>query len=121
MFGGEGGGGAPCGKFVADSVADVHDVKGAPVLLLVDDGANTALVVTSRHHHELPNVELDKIFDFAGFEIVHHGVVHLQTPHRTKYLAFLMATGEETVRSRYSVGPINCPTEIGAFCTSLSP
>ena len=59
----------PCGKFLASSVSDEHNVKAALVLLLVHNCSDTPSVVPSSSHAKLPDVKLDKVFDLACLQV----------------------------------------------------
>ncbi|GBE58808.1 argonaute 12, putative [Babesia ovata] len=69
--------GAASGESVAHLVAHVDQVEATGVLLLVDDGAHTALVVSSGDHDEVADLELEELDDRAGLEVNAQGVAGL--------------------------------------------
>jgi hypothetical protein len=73
---------SPSCELVTGSILDVDNIEGAAVLLLVDDGTHTALIVASGDHDQLADIELDEVLDLASLQVEHHGVVHLPQHHK---------------------------------------
>jgi len=65
------------GKGVADSVLNVDDVEAAKVALSVDDGADTADIVTAGDQDNVTRSEMAMGNNFSGFEVIFDGVIHL--------------------------------------------
>lgn len=58
-----------CGEGVPSHIADVHDIVGARVLLLVDDDTNTTGVTTTSGHADVAGLEWNEADDLLGLEI----------------------------------------------------
>ena len=57
------------GKGVSSGILDVHNIKRTLVLFLVDNGTDTAVVVTPSGNAQVADIELDEVTDLAGLEV----------------------------------------------------
>jgi hypothetical protein len=63
------------GELMAECILDVDGLEAALVLLPALDHSNAPGVPATRHHHEVPNVELDEIHDLVGLQLNLDGVI----------------------------------------------
>lgn len=62
---------------MAGGVLDVDGLKAALVLLPVLDDTDPASVPTASDHNDVPDVELDEVYNLVGLEVKLDGVVRL--------------------------------------------
>jgi len=62
---------------MTNRVLDKDDIEGALVPLPADNGAHTALIVSSCDHDQLAHIKLDEVLDLSCLNVKHDCVIDL--------------------------------------------
>lgn len=58
-------------------ILDVNGLKASLVLLPVLDHTDTASISPTSHHHNVPNIKLNEVYDLVGLQVKFDGVIGL--------------------------------------------